>query len=121
MKLIGSTRWNVYLGLLAMFPTLFSSYANNLLSTALIRSLIAFILFYIVAYMVRLFLSILIEPKNTLDSNEESKGTQVDWVTPEEDPFLPQPLDPKGPDSSDDFREMNPSELAKVIRTFTDK
>lgn len=51
MKLVGSLQWNYALGGLALIITFFSSIGNNVLLTALWRSLFAFVFFFVITYL----------------------------------------------------------------------
>jgi hypothetical protein len=118
MKIVGSLRWNVSLGIFAMIVTWIFSWGNNLLSTSLIRALMAFVVFFTAAYVFRYFLSFLLclnSPSESIDldslDKQEGKGVNVDLVTPDDDSIL----------QTNEFQSMNPSDLAKALRTLTDK
>jgi hypothetical protein len=127
MKLVGSLQWNFVFGGVALFLTFVSSIGNNVFSTSIFRSLLAFILFFVLTYVFRIFLSYLNEmeapgPAVPVEQTESEvkKGNQIDWVTPGEvdlklgDLILDKP-------NPDDFKTLSPSELAKVLRTMADE
>jgi hypothetical protein len=128
MNILGNVRWNVAFGILAMIVTFVSSYGNNLFFTAFLRSLLAFVFFFIVAHIFRVFLSFVLsidQPSEKTDSfvgdNRESKGANVDWVTPEDDTDLLKSIEQGAHRETNEFQSMDPSQLAKALRTLTDK
>lgn len=83
--MIGSWRWNVAFGFTGAILTIIFSISSNLLHIVLLRSLYAFISFFLLAYAVRaIFSQIMMPPVLTpaLDKDEEQKGAQLDLVTP---------------------------------------
>ena len=83
--MIGSWRWNVAFGLAGAILTTIFSISSNLIDVVLLRSLYAFISFFVVAYAVRAIFSQIIKPPAltpALHAGEEEKGAQLDLVTP---------------------------------------
>jgi hypothetical protein len=128
MNTVGSLRWNINLGIFAMIVTGISSWGNNLLSTTVIRALIAFVVFFIVTYIFRMFISFLLDMDShsdpadqSIQENNTGKGTKVDWVTPNDDSTLLNKSEHDDHEESNEFQSMNPSDLAKALRTLADK
>jgi len=83
--MIGSWRWNVAFGLIGAVLTIIFSISSNLINVVLLRSLYAFISFFVVAFAVRaLFAQIIKPPALTIAQagTDEEKGAQLDLVTP---------------------------------------
>ncbi|MGI2293067.1 hypothetical protein [Paenibacillus sp. GXUN7292] len=83
--MIGSWRWNVAFGLVGAVLTIIFSLSSNLIDVVLLRSLYAFISFFVVAYAVRLIFAQIVKPPSltpSLHAKEEDKGAQLDLVTP---------------------------------------
>ncbi|MFD2116805.1 hypothetical protein ACFSTH_20535 [Paenibacillus yanchengensis] len=147
--MIGSWRWNLLLAWLGALLTLLFSISSNILTTVLLRSLYAFVAFFITAYPIRIILSLIIKPSpkqvvNTTLENDnttnQQAGKSIDVATPEQSDELNQLLkdslnEHEGTQveqgTSENFKPLNPpqfvsaktnaepEELAKAIRHLT--
>lgn len=84
--MIGTWRWNAGFGVLGAGLTVMFSIGSNPLSTMLLRSLYAFIAFFILAYAARFVLGFILKPPGILatqDEANENAGTQLDYTTPD--------------------------------------
>lgn len=84
--MIGTWRWNAGFGVLGAGLTVMFSIGSNPLSTMLLRSLFAFISFFILAYAARMALAFILKPPGILavqDEAAENAGTQLDYTTPD--------------------------------------
>lgn len=82
--MIGSWRWNVGFGLIGAILTVIFSVSNNMINVVLLRSLYAFLSFYVVAYAIRFVLAQIIKPPSLTLAGQitDEKGGQLDLVTP---------------------------------------
>lgn len=130
MKLAGSFRWNVSLGAIAFIITFLAASGNNLFITSLTRSVVAFILFYILTFLLRAVVSYIILQTEAGDStiNEQEeysnhdfiKGSNVDWVTPVDDIDL-NLLGQERATLSDEFQSFEPKDMARALSILKDK
>ncbi|MHA7963055.1 hypothetical protein ACX93W_02845 [Paenibacillus sp. CAU 1782] len=84
--MIGTWRWNTGFGFLGAGLTVMFSIGSNPLTTMLLRSLYAFIAFFILAYAARAILGFILKPPGILaahDEGTENAGTQLDYTTPD--------------------------------------
>jgi hypothetical protein len=88
--MIGTWRWNAIIGGLTLVITFLISLSNNVLMTALIRSLYGFVVVFAITYIIRWMLGTLAginmykEHDHTQASNEESSGTSINFETPDD-------------------------------------
>jgi hypothetical protein len=138
--MIGSWRLNVAFGGFGGILTFLISLSNNPLSTTLMRSLYAFLVFTAIAFVVRFVLSQLLSPVRRTETIESSldneRGATLDLMTPDDGESLSemmkeqwadgkgepikgfQPLQPKRLVSLDN---PNPEEVVQAIRRLTDE
>ncbi|RED66052.1 hypothetical protein [Cohnella lupini] len=138
--MIGSWRLNVAFGGFGGILTFLISLSNNPLSTTLMRSLYAFLVFTAIAFVVRFVLSQLLSPVRRTETIESSldneRGAALDLMTPDDGESLSemmkeqwadgkgepikgfQPLQPKRLVSLDN---PNPEEVVQAIRRLTDE
>jgi hypothetical protein len=144
--MLGTWRWNVVIGILGSLLTIAFSFTNNPITVVLLRSLYAFIAFFVLAYLFRFIWKLILQPPglmaaSELSDDEDGKGTRLDMKTPDESEDLNELLKAQLQDgavtatdrpSQDqaDFRPLNPpqllstkntqpEELAKAIRHLT--
>lgn len=85
--MLGTWRWNVVFGIFGTVLTVAFSIGNNPIVVMLLRSMYAFIAFFVLAYGVRAILAYILQPPSLVgDSLEDNdgKGTQLDLKTPDE-------------------------------------
>lgn len=91
--MLGTWRWNAALGILGLGLTFLFSIGNNPLSVVMLRGLYAFSAFFVLAYVARTILALILKPPVLVgespdaatDSNaDEMKGSQLDLSTPDE-------------------------------------
>jgi hypothetical protein len=86
--MLGTWRWNVVFGILGTVLTVAFSIGNNPITVMLLRSMYAFIAFFVLAYGVRLILAFILQPPSLVgelpEEVEEGKGNQLDLQTPDE-------------------------------------
>lgn len=89
----GSWRWNVSFGLLGLVIIFLVGLTNNPWLTSLLRGSCSFILFFLLAYIVRyvagkLLASPFLPASSVQEMEEEQAGAQIDYVTPDGDEDL---------------------------------
>ncbi|WP_141500756.1 hypothetical protein [Paenibacillus luteus] len=87
--MLGTWRWNVVFGILGTVLTVAFSIGNNPITVMLLRSMYAFIAFFVLAYGVRGLLAYILVPPSLVgelpeEMDEEGKGAQFDLKTPDE-------------------------------------
>lgn len=138
----GKMRYFLLLGFIGFLITFAASAGNNLFSTSLIRGLIAFVVWIVLAYAATWMVGFLKEqPKEAGTKYEEmtiteaGKGGNLDLTTPDESDELNELLKHSSdePGNTQDFTPLNPprlvktpddkdpEELAKVVRHLTEK
>ncbi|HIW32909.1 MAG TPA: hypothetical protein IAA29_08980 [Candidatus Paenibacillus intestinavium] len=149
--MFGTWRWNLSFGIFGFFLIILFSLTNNPLITSLIRGTYAFITFFLLAFPVRFVCGVIINPSQEVvavteaETDQSLKGTNVNFVTPDEDEDLNEVLraqitqtkssTPKdevkvSQDLSEQFQPLKPTqlvntdsmeseELTKVIRHLT--
>ncbi|MGG1616887.1 hypothetical protein ACIFQM_15885 [Paenibacillus sp. NRS-1782] len=136
--LFGSLRINLWSGVVGFILTFVLSTGSNLLTTSLIRGLVAFVFWFLLAFVLRWTLGVVARPdlgnaQSRASSQVDGVGGKLDLTTPDEDENLNELLKPK-PEQTDgkntDFAPLNPpklvsnkdsEELAKAVRHLTDK
>lgn len=143
--MLGTWRWNIGFGLFGIVLTVVFSISSNPLSVILLRSVYAFIAFFILAYAVRAILAIILRPPAMMGEqpdSQEDKGTKLDLTTPDETDDINQMLksqiqegldhgsggkeeeaasafQPLNPPQLVSKKNMQPEELTKAIRHLT--
>lgn len=130
--MFGTWRWNVVFGIFGTVLTVAFSIGNNPITVMLLRSMYAFIAFFVLAYGVRAILAYILQPPALIGSeieDEEGKGSQLDLQTPDESEDINQLLksqikDGAGKqaiesqkDDASDFRPLNPPQLLNTKNT----
>ncbi|MGR6762447.1 hypothetical protein [Paenibacillus polymyxa] len=136
--LFGSLRINLWSGVVGFILTFVLSVGSNLLTTSLIRGLIAFVFWFLLAFVLRWTLGVVARPdlsnaQDRASSQVDGVGGNLDLTTPDENENLNELLKPK-PEQTDEgnngFAPLNPpklvsnkdpEELAKAVRHLTDK
>lgn len=136
--LFGSLRINLWSGVVGSILTFVLSVGSNLLTTSLIRGLIAFVFWFLLAFVLRWTLGVVARPdlgnaQSRASSQVDGVGKNLDLTTPDENENLNDLLKPK-PEQTDvgdnGFAPLNPpklvsnknpEELAKAVRHLTDK
>ncbi|GIP07860.1 hypothetical protein P4H94_03785 [Paenibacillus macerans] len=138
----GKTRYYLLLGFIGFLITFAVSAGNNLFMTSFIRGLIAFVVWFVLAFASSWMFGFLkelpgngtVEPQEALLS-EQGKGGNLDLTTPDESEQLNELLKPpsNSPGEAADFTPLSPpklvktpddkdpEELAKVVRHLTEK
>jgi len=130
--MFGTWRWNVVFGVFGTVLTVAFSIGNNPISVMLLRSMYAFIAFFVLAYGVRAILAYILQPPALIGAeieDEEGKGSQLDLKTPDESEDINQllksqiqdgagkaPIDTRKNDASD-FRPLSPPQLLNTKNT----
>ena len=142
--MIGSWRWNVSLGLGGSVLTLFFSLGSNGLAITSLRCLYAFIGFFVLTFLFRVLLAVILRPSplsvmhhEAASASEDSKGHAIDYSTPQEDielnellkhqmdgsaaldPSQSSPFKPLSPPKLVSTQNNEPEELARAIRHLT--
>lgn len=117
LKLI---RLNLTIGLLAFALNFIFSYKQNVISTVLFRSLLAFFLFFLLTFVIQFLFKLFTTNHHVQDDQTIHKGKNIDLKTPEttemieeEKEFIPlaQTIQEKTPSLNHD-----PSHIANAIR-----
>ncbi|MGF6354327.1 hypothetical protein ABIE27_002237 [Paenibacillus sp. 4624] len=146
--MIGNYRINLGAGIVGFVLTFFVAFSSNVLMTSLIRGLIGFVAWYVLAYGLRWGLGILFNPRVENGSGYDSEGTQdlrgsqVDIKLEDDGQELNDllkngqsdsagadypPSETKAPtgfaplDPPKLVRTKDPEELAQAVRHLTDK
>ena len=130
--MLGTWRWNVVFGIFGTVLTVAFSIGNNPISVMLLRSMYAFIAFFVLAYGVRAILAYILQPPALIDAeieDEEGKGSQLDLQTPDESEDINQllksqiqegaskpPIETQKNDVSG-FRPLSPPQLLNTKNT----
>ncbi|MCL6603066.1 MAG: hypothetical protein K6T94_09350 [Paenibacillus sp.] len=133
--MIGNILFNVLFGLIGFVLTFLVTVGNNLLMTSLIRGVLGFSVWFVLAFVLRWVLGFIFKespsPQNlqlSVDGNNETLGSTLDVVTPNEDEELKNLLKPQaGQESGSElgFKPLqppklvtlkDPEELAKAVR-----
>lgn len=133
--MIGSILINLLFGLVGFALTFFITYSNNLLGTSLLRGLTGFIVWFLLAFLLRWVLGFIVNQSSpqeevAYEAEEEELGTKLDISTPSEDEELidllkPKPGQGQGNGNSEEFKPLtppklvsmkDPEELAKAVR-----
>ncbi|NIK75599.1 hypothetical protein FHS15_000699 [Paenibacillus castaneae] len=141
--MLGTWRWNVVFGFIGTLLTVAFSIGNNPITIMLLRSMYAFIAFFVLAYGARAVLSYILQPPvlhGEPEESDEGKGTQLDMLTPDETDDLNQMLKSQLQEGTaaqtgqakeaESFKPLNPpqllsqkntqpEELVKAIRHLT--
>jgi hypothetical protein len=86
----GTWRWNLIFGSLTLVFTFLISLSNNVLNTALIRSLYGFVVVFVITYVIRWMLGTLAginmySEQDTISApDSEPTGTSIDLLTPDD-------------------------------------
>lgn len=141
----GTIRWNYIFGAVGSIFALMVSWSNNVWTTSLLRAIIAFVIWFGLAYGVRFALGVLLsdhegkQPEIGASKNPNA-GTMLDMTTPDEEDVLRDLLRPNGADSKSNpvedeggsFQPLQPpklvtkaqpdaEELAQAVRHFVQK
>ncbi|MBP2001094.1 flagellar biosynthesis/type III secretory pathway M-ring protein FliF/YscJ [Paenibacillus shirakamiensis] len=115
--------------------TFMVSFANNMLLTSFIRGLMAFAVWFVLAFAIRWVFKMISEPQLSADRIDDyNRGTRLDYTTPDETDELSDLIKPK-PDVSQQPNQFSPlsppklvttsqrdpEELAKAVRHLTEK
>ncbi|CAM3939169.1 hypothetical protein L1N85_01120 [Paenibacillus alkaliterrae] len=130
--MLGTWRWNVVFGLIGTVLTVAFSIGNNPISVMLLRSVYAFIAFFVLAYGVRVVLAFILQPPSLVGEHSEQdvgKGNQFDMQTPDEtydlnqllksqlqDGAIPPSVETPSNEAAD-FRPLNPPQLLSAKNT----
>lgn len=141
--MLGTWRWNVTLGICGVGLTLLFSLGSNGLEVTAIRCLYAFIVFFLLAYLFRAVIALILQPElpllpaYTQTNFEDAKGNSVDISTPDEsdelndllkmqmdggtklDKIEPSAFQPLTPPKLVSTQNKEPEELAKALRHLT--
>lgn len=143
--MLGTWRWNVVFGFIGTVLTVAFSIGNNPVSVTLLRSMYAFIAFFVLAFVMRAVLTYILQPPSIVGEQtelDEGIGTQLDMLTPDETDDLNQmlksqlqdgkttPVNEVQANAAAAFRPLNPpqllsskntqpEELVKAIRHLT--
>lgn len=130
--MLGTWRWNVVFGIFGTVLTVAFSIGDNPVTVMLLRSMYAFIAFFVLAYGVRSILAYILQPPSLVGEQtevDEGKGIQLDLQTPDEsmdiNQMLKSQLQDGGSAPSADalsnetagFRPLNPPQLLSTKNT----
>ncbi|MBP3965233.1 hypothetical protein [Paenibacillus lignilyticus] len=138
--MVGSWRWNVFLGVGGSLLTLLFSLDSNGMAVTSLRCLYAFLTFFVLGFVFRALVALIMNPRaqalSQLDG-DESKGSSVDFATPDQSDELNNLLknqmdgslqpdsnqgaifQPLTPPKLVSTQNREPEELAKAIRHLT--
>lgn len=131
---MGKILLSILSGVVGFLFTFLANYGHNLLGTSLIRGIYGFIIWFVLAFLLRWVLDFIVKDSGVPDSagenagDSEALGAKLDLSTPDEDEELINLLKPKpaeGSGGSDGFSPLqppklvsmkDPEELAKAVR-----
>jgi len=135
----GNIRWNLGFGIAGFAFTFLLSVQNNLLTTSLVRSVYAFLIWFVITFILRAILFQLLASKEVVESStvqgsDDLVGGQLDLVIPDEteelhDLLRPTPKEqkavqegfvPLNPPKIVKVSDQDPEQMAKVIRHLTE-
>lgn len=134
--MIGNIRFNLLAGLAGFVFTFLFTLRNNLWMTSLNRALIAFVIWFALAYLLRWVFTLAFKPTEGFDTSDEAAigqlGNRLDMTTPDEDKELMSLIKPEPEQNQEGkgFVPLNPpklvstkdpEELAKAVRHLTEK
>ncbi|WP_223066795.1 hypothetical protein [Paenibacillus caui] len=139
----GKIHFNWLFGGIGFILTFIVSSAHNLLMTSLIRSLIAFVIWFLLAFAIRWIISLPFtnpsskEQEISRKQGAEEIGSRVDLTTPDESEAIsdllkpseqaspadqgPAVFEPLNPPRLVKTTDRNPEELAKAVRHLTEE
>lgn len=116
--MIGTMRWNVFVGLFGFVLTFVLSMGNNFLTRALLHGAYSFLLLFVVVFALRWILGTMIGLKHvkTPEAAPESESHQINETTPDDSEelngLLKDRMNRPEPDGS--FVPLQPKKLASV-------
>ncbi|MBG9733191.1 hypothetical protein [Paenibacillus alvei] len=107
----GTIRWNYIFGAVGAFLAMMVSWSNNVWTTSMLRGIIAFAIWFGLAYGVRYALGMLHKEADAVLAGSGSyknpnAGSLLDMTTPDEEDAIRDLLRPSGPDS----KQTNPED-----------
>ncbi|NQX46199.1 hypothetical protein HQN87_12740 [Paenibacillus tritici] len=113
---------NAVAGLIGFVFTFLANQGQNLLGTSLIRGIYGFIIWFVLAFLLRWVLGFIAgkpaessDPETGLYDNGESLGAKLDISTPEEDQELKGLLTPKREAASEEAGGFTPLQPPKLV------
>ncbi|AIQ30493.1 MULTISPECIES: hypothetical protein [Paenibacillus] len=110
------------LGLIGFLFTFLTNYGHNLVGTSLIRGIYGFIIWFVLAFLLRWVLGVIIGKSSEssdleagFEDNGEALGAKLDIQTPEEDQELKDLLTPKPEAGSVDLSGFTPLQPPKLV------
>lgn len=92
--MFGNIRINFLAGIIGLIITFFVSFSSNLLSTSLFRAGAAFMIWFLLAFLLRLVMGSILASSpdkggpDNLEEGQETKGAQLDVFAPNDDEAL---------------------------------
>jgi hypothetical protein len=131
----GNLLFNLVFGAVGFVLTLLISMGNNLFMTSLIRGLISFVIWFLLAFLLRWVWGVVSVPEaeHEAAAAEQERGTRFDVTTPDESDELNDLLTPRPASDQEDgkgFTPLNPpklvsakdpEELVKAVRHLSEK
>jgi hypothetical protein len=123
--MVGTTIFNLVLGILAFLITFVTALSGNVILVSLERAVYAFLLFFLLAYPIRWLTSFVLGNR----TEKTIAGNHVDLVTPHESTEVPKE---KVDELEESFTPLvaprierldgtaDPTQVANLIRRFTD-
>lgn len=139
--MIGSWKWNLMISLAGTFLTFVLNIQANPLMTTLTRCVYSFLILFLIAFILRWFLGTVAGLKTIGETpmkpaNQQHKGAQVDYLTPDSSDDLSDLLkqqlrnadsqgveafEPLKPPKLVKTQDMDPEELAKALRHMSEE
>ncbi|WP_332461335.1 hypothetical protein [Paenibacillus tianjinensis] len=131
---MGKILLSILSGVIGFLFTFLTNYGHNLLGTSLIRGIYGFIIWFVLAFLLRWVLGFIVKQSQVPDmtgdnaAEDDMLGTKLDLSTPDGDEELINLLKPKpaeGSGGSEGFTPLqppklvsmkDPEELAKAVR-----
>ncbi|GIQ68619.1 hypothetical protein XYCOK13_14430 [Xylanibacillus composti] len=137
----GTIRWNFAFGGAGAVLTLLISMPHNVWFTAMTRSVYAFVIFFLLTFLIRWWLGFIAAAANAAaaadgEAHYSGVGRQIDLQTPEEAEFPPasrqseggsgqsegeDPFQPLNPPKLVSKPEQTPAEMANAVRRMTEE
>lgn len=120
--MIGTIVWNIVIGSVSGLMTfLFAMMNHNLLSTALLRGLIALLVMFLLTFVFRFLIALILTDTGMIGNAEKEgqEGSTIDLATPEDDIELPSLQEDKQSDAKqEDDAEVSSSQRATEQEPF---
>lgn len=131
--MVGTWKLNAWMGAIAFVITFFSVWLSNTWEVALGRSIIAFVVFFLLVFPLRLLLFFATQPSAGTQEGQDQAGQHIDLTAGEGEEDTGETVSTAEKGSVDEFNRLelpriertdkqhDPLEIANVIKRLTDE